>query len=398
MLQGRKILVGITGSIAAYKTAVLVRLLVKEGAEVRVIMTEAARQFIAPLTLSTLSRHPVLGRFFDPDSGTWESHVELGLWADAMLVAPLSANTLAKMAHGQCDNLLTATYLSARCPVYLAPAMDLDMYRHPSTVNNLRLVAGYGARIIDAEYGELASGLQGEGRMAEPGHIVEALRSAFIRPLEGRKALVTAGPTYEPIDPVRFIGNHSSGKMGYALARRLAELGAEVTLVSGPTALTAEHPQIRLVRVERADEMYEACRAVFAACDYTVLAAAVADYRPAETSDQKIKKSSERRSLGLEPTVDIARELGLLKREGQYIVGFALETENERAHAHEKLERKNFDLIVLNSLRDPGAGFGHDTNRVSILDRRGGEREYPLKSKHEVANDIIDALLAYSAA
>lgn len=396
MLTGRKILVGVTGSIAAYKSAVLIRLLVREGAEVRVVMTDAARQFITPLTLSTLSKGPVYGRFYDPESGTWESHVDLGLWADLFLIAPISANTLAKLAQGICDNLLTAIYLSARCPVYLAPAMDLDMYRHPATRRNIDQVSAHGACIIDAEYGELASGLQGEGRMAEPEHIVKRLAESFRQPLHGIRALVTAGPTHEPIDPVRYIGNNSSGKMGFAIADRLAELGADVQLVSGPSQLRPSHPRVELIRVQQAGEMYEACSAIFDQADYTVLAAAVADYRPASVALHKIKKDAGSRNMVLEPTVDIAKQLGKRKRDGQIIVGFALETEREKENAREKMKRKNFDLIVLNSLRDEGAGFGCDTNRITIFDRRGREQEFPMKSKKEVAVDIVNALMEYA--
>jgi phosphopantothenoylcysteine decarboxylase/phosphopantothenate--cysteine ligase len=395
MLQGKKIVLGITGSIAAYKSAVLTRLLVKAGAEVKVVMTDSAKTFITPLTLSTLSKHPVLSEFVRDESGQWNNHVDLGLWADAMLIAPASANTLAKMASGRCDNLLLAVYLSARCPVFLAPAMDLDMLQHDATRENLKKINSFGNRIIDPAYGELASGLVGTGRMAEPEEIVAALEEFFAKSnaLKGKNVLVTAGPTHEAIDPVRFIGNHSSGKMGFALAESLADLGAAVTLVSGPTALHTSHPNVSVKNVMSAEEMYEACVAVFPETDIAVLAAAVADYKPTVKADQKIKKKDETLTIELTKTKDIAASLGKLKQKGQVIVGFALETEHEQDNALKKLESKNFDLIVLNSLKDTGAGFGHDTNKVTLIDSSRTVRSFDLKSKKEVARDIVSAIL-----
>ncbi len=395
MLHGKKILLGVTGSIAAYKSAVLVRLLIKSGAEVRVIMTASAHDFITPLTLSTLSKNPVLTEFFKSKSGQWNNHVELGLWADVFLIAPASANTLAKMANGICDNLLLATYLSARCPVMIAPAMDLDMLQHPSTKHNLEKLKAFGNDIIEPAHGELASGLIGKGRMAEPEELHDYLLSFFTKnlPLLGKTALVTAGPTYEAIDPVRFIGNHSSGKMGYALAEALANHGATVHLVSGPTHLHTNHPNISVTSVQSAEEMYQACKAVFPTMDITVLSAAVADYKPKDRVDQKIKKKDETLSLELVKTHDIAASLGKLKEKNQVLVGFALETEDEEANAKKKLESKNFDLIVLNSLNDSGAGFGYDTNKISIIDRNHAIRSYGLKSKKDLANDIVTQIL-----
>ncbi|HNF82160.1 MAG TPA: bifunctional phosphopantothenoylcysteine decarboxylase/phosphopantothenate--cysteine ligase CoaBC, partial [Cyclobacteriaceae bacterium] len=367
MLQGKKIVLGITGSIAAYKSAVLTRLLVKAGAEVKVVMTDSAKTFITPLTLSTLSKNPALSEFIKDESGQWNNHVDLGLWADAMIIAPASANTIAKMASGRCDNLLMAVYLSARCPVFLAPAMDLDMLQHDATKENLKKIASFGNRILDPAYGELASGLVGTGRMAEPEEIVAEIEEFFLNSnaLKGKNVLVTAGPTHEAIDPVRFIGNHSTGKMGYAIAESLANLGAHVTLVSGPTAMHTSHPQVSVKKVMSAEEMYEACVAVFPQADIAVLAAAVADYRPTVKADQKIKKKDENLTIELTKTRDIAASLGKLKQKNQVIVGFALETEHEQDNALKKLESKNFDLIVLNSLNDAGAGFGHDTNKIT---------------------------------
>lgn len=395
MLAGKKIVLGITGSIAAYKSAVLTRLLVKAGAEVKVIMTPGAHDFITPLTLSTLSKNPVLSSFQKDDSGQWNNHVDLGLWADVMLIAPASANTIAKMANGLCDNLLLAVYLSARCPVLLAPAMDLDMLQHPATQENLSRLKQFDNHIIAPGFGELASGLVGNGRMAEPEEIVAVLEEHFQskKKLTGKKVLVTAGPTYEAIDPVRFIGNHSSGKMGFAIAEELAEQGATVTLVSGPTQQHTNHPGISVKKVVSADDMYTACKDLFPASDITVLAAAVADYRPVEKAEQKIKKKDENLSLALTKTTDIAASLGKLKHNGQVIVGFALETENEQANAQKKLESKNFDLIVLNSLNDKGAGFSHDTNKITIINRQNKSVSYELKSKREVARDIVEAII-----
>lgn len=394
MLQGKKIVLGISGSIAAYKSAVLTRLLVKAGAEVKVVMTDSAKTFITPLTLSTLSKNPALSEFIKDESGQWNNHVDLGLWADAMIIAPASANTIAKMASGRCDNLLMAVYLSARCPVFLAPAMDLDMLQHDATKENLKKIASFGNRILDPAFGELASGLVGTGRMAEPEEIVAELEEFFTNnnALKGKNVLVTAGPTYEAIDPVRFIGNHSTGKMGYAIAERLANLGAHVTLVSGPTAMHTSNPQVSVEKVMSAEEMYEACVAVFPQTDIAVLAAAVADYRPTVKADQKIKKKDENLTIELTKTRDIAASLGKIKQK-QVVVGFALETEHEQDNALKKLESKNFDLIVLNSLNDAGAGFGHDTNKITMIDRSGSVKKFDLKSKKEVARDIVSAIL-----
>lgn len=398
MLRGKRILLGVCGGIAAYKTAQLTRLLVKDGATVRVVMTPAAHDFITPLTLSTLSKNPVLTSFTKGETGEWNSHVELGLWADIMLIAPATANTIAKMVQGQCDNLLLATYLSARCPVFLAPAMDLDMLQHPAVKENLEKLLSFGHHIIDPGVGELASGLSGPGRMAEPEEIQKKLRSYFggTQPLHGVKALVTAGPTYEAIDPVRFIGNHSSGKMGFAIAEAIADRGAAVELVCGPTHLFTSHPNITVTHVTTAAQMYEACTTRFGAADIAVLAAAVADYRPVVQAAEKIKKKDGNLTLELTKTHDIAEELGKRKRDNQLIVGFALETNDERANALKKLSAKNFDLIVLNSLQDDGAGFGHDTNKITIIDRNERVTSFELKNKQAVANDIVDAVIGFS--
>lgn len=395
MLHGKKILLGVCGSIAAYKSALLIRLLVKEGAEVKVIMTGSATSFITPLTLSTLSKHPVYSDFVKNENGEWNNHVDLGLWADLMIIAPASANTIAKMANGLCDNLLLATYLSARCPVYLAPAMDLDMYKHPATIRNLTTLKEYGNHIIDAEHGELASGLVGTGRMTEPENVVAVIQQALNKKkaLTNKKVLITAGPTYEALDPVRFIGNHSSGKMGYALADAMAAQGAQVTLVSGPSAATISDPSINLVKVNSAQEMYEVCLNFFSETDVAILAAAVADYKPAHVADQKIKKKSESLTLELVKTKDIAAALGKLKKNGQFTVGFALETENEMENARKKLSAKNFDLIVLNSLNEAGAGFGHNTNKISIIDKQNNVRDFELKNKKDVAQDIVNTII-----
>jgi phosphopantothenoylcysteine decarboxylase / phosphopantothenate---cysteine ligase len=395
MIRGKRIILGVCGSIAAYKSAMLVRLLVKAGADVKVIMTASAKDFITPLTLSTLSKHPVVSEFIKDESGQWNNHVELGLWADAIIIAPASANTIAKMANGFCDNVLLAVYLSARCPVFLAPAMDLDMLRHPSTQANLLKLKSYSNHIIDPGFGELASGLIGTGRMAEPEEIVQYIEPHFTvkSKLEGKSVLVTAGPTHEAIDPVRFIGNHSSGKMGFAIAEELANQGAIVNLVSGPTSQHTNHPNIAVKKVVSAEEMYEACAALFPKTDVAVLAAAVADYRPSVRADQKIKKKDENLVIELTKTQDIAASLGKMKHNGQVIVGFALETEHEQENAHKKLESKNFDLIVLNSLNDKGAGFGHDTNKITIIDRLDGVKSFDLKNKKEVARDIVDAII-----
>jgi phosphopantothenoylcysteine decarboxylase/phosphopantothenate--cysteine ligase len=394
MLNGKKILLGITGSIAAYKAAILTRLLVKEGAEVKIIMTPSAHDFITPLTLSTLSKNPVLTHFTKDETGQWNNHVDLGLWADAFIIAPASANTLAKMSSGQSDNLLLAVYLSSRCPIFFAPAMDLDMLQHGSTQANISRLKSWGNHHIETNFGELASGLVGNGRMAEPEEIIEHLNKFFSTgKLKGKKALVTAGPTHEAIDPVRFIGNNSSGKMGFAIAEQLAQQGAQVKIISGPTNQVISHPNIEVQKVTSAEEMYQACKKEFPATDIAVLSAAVADYRPLVVADQKIKKTDSDLSITLTKTQDIAAELGKLKTNGQFIVGFALETENERANAEKKLNSKNFDLIVLNSLNDKGAGFGHDTNKITIINRQNQVKEFSLKNKKEVAADIVNAII-----
>ncbi|MFC5407956.1 bifunctional phosphopantothenoylcysteine decarboxylase/phosphopantothenate--cysteine ligase CoaBC [Larkinella bovis] len=393
ILRGKKIVLGVTGSIAAYKSALLIRLLVKAGAEVQVIMTTAAKDFITPLTLATLSKRPVLSEFINQlaGDGQWNNHVDLALWADLIVIAPVSAHTLAKLAHGFCDDLLSAVYLSAKCPVFLAPAMDLDMYRHPATLDNLRKLESFGNFLIRAEHGELASGLVGEGRLAEPEHILSDLERHFMhRPVfRHKKVLITAGPTQEPIDPVRFISNHSSGKMGYAIARAFAQAGAEVTLVSGPTVLPLPDPTIRRISVRSARQMYEATATEFSGAHIVVLAAAVADYTPLNPADQKIKKKEAVFALEMTKTVDIAATLGQEKRPDQIVVGFALETNDELANAKAKLRAKNFDLIVLNSLRDSGAGFGHDTNKITVIDKEERVYHYELKSKDEVAEDLL---------
>lgn len=392
-LQGKHIVLGITGSIAAYKSCTLARLLIKAGAEVQVVMTPAAKEFITPLTLATLTKHAVVSEFFDRRDGSWHSHVDLGLWADAMLVAPATASTIAKFANGVADNMLVTTYLSMRAPVFVAPAMDLDMYAHPATQHNLKTLTAYGNKIISPETGELASGLQGKGRMEEPERIVEFLDGYFKKSqqLLGKKILITAGPTYEKIDPVRFIGNYSSGKMGYALAEECAQRGAEVVLVSGPVSLSAKNPAIRVVSVESASQMYSATVAEFSDCHSAILCAAVADFTPQISASSKIKREKGDMVLHLAPTKDIAAELGKLKREEQHLVGFALETDNERSNAIHKLESKKLDFIVLNSLKDKGAGFAVDTNKISIISKTS-VLEYPLKPKSEVAHDIIDEL------
>jgi phosphopantothenoylcysteine decarboxylase / phosphopantothenate---cysteine ligase len=393
MLQEKKILLGVTGSIAAYKSALLVRSLVKEGAEVRVIMTDAARDFISPLTLSTLSRQTVLHGLFDDSS--WANHVMLGRWADVMLIAPLSCHTLSKMAGGGCDNLLMAVYLSATCPVVVAPAMDEDMWKHPTTRKNLDAIRSFGNQVIPVTHGELASGLVGEGRMAEPDDIVTYLSGMLASrgELAGKRALVTAGPTYEPIDPVRFIGNHSTGKMGVALARELRNRGASVMLVLGPTLLPHDLSGLDVVRVSTAEEMYEACVACYGDMDIAVMSAAVADFTPINVAGEKIKKKPEGLTLEFRRTRDILQTLGSSKKEGQFLVGFALETDHGRAYATGKLQSKNADLIVLNSLEDSGAGFGHDTNKVTIFDRNGGEFGFSVRTKTEVARDIVDVIV-----
>ncbi|MFD2572754.1 bifunctional phosphopantothenoylcysteine decarboxylase/phosphopantothenate synthase [Spirosoma soli] len=431
-LSGKRILLGVTGSISAYKSALLVRLLIKAGAEVQVVMTESAKEFITPLTLATLSKRPTLSSFVKDTTGShgdgsWNNHVELGLWADGIVIAPASAHTLARCAHGFCDDLLSAVYLSAKCPVFFAPAMDLDMYRHPTTVENLRRLSAYGNRIIQAEHGELASGLVGEGRLAEPETIVQVLEAFWTEsmglgawgsgrraegadavdslpftpsplpphpsPLAGKRVLITAGPTQEPIDPVRYISNHSTGKMGYAIAGAFAEMGADVTLVSGPTSLALPYPSIQRIAVRSAREMFEAAQQAFSKADIVVLSAAVADYTPTHPENQKIKKKEDIFALELTKTVDIAATLGKQKQAGQLLMGFALETNNEYENALKKLHAKNLDWIVLNSLRDQGAGFGHDTNKITVIDKDEQSYEFALKSKDEVARDLVNLVL-----
>jgi phosphopantothenoylcysteine decarboxylase / phosphopantothenate---cysteine ligase len=393
MLAGKKIIVGITGSIAAYKTPLIVRQLIKAGAEVKVIMTPASTDFVSKLTLSTLSKNPVLVDLFDEQS--WANHVELGRWADLMLIAPLSCNTLSKMATGQCDNLLLAVYLSAVCRVMLAPAMDADMWHHPNTKRNLETLRENGNIVLDVAHGELASGLIGQGRMSEPEEIVAAIEHFFqtADQLKGKKALVTAGPTYEAIDPVRFIGNHSSGKMGYAIAEELANRGADVTLVSGPVSIKSKNKNLKLIPVNTANEMYITCIANSASYDIAVMAAAVADYTPVVVADQKIKKTGDELTITLKKTKDILGSLGKTKSNKQILVGFALETENEKGNAQKKLVEKNADLIILNSLKDEGAGFGHDTNKVALFFKNETEKQIELKSKSALAKDIVDAII-----
>lgn len=395
MMKGKKIVLGITGSIAAYKAAVLTRGLIKKGAEVQIVITPAGKEFITPITLSALTSKPVISEFFSQRDGTWHSHVDLGLWADAMVIAPATASTIGKMAHGVADNMLVTTYLSMKAPVFVAPAMDLDMFAHPSTQHNLDILRSYGNHIIEPAAGELASHLVGKGRMEEPEKIIEVLEAFFSRQedLKGKRVLITAGPTYEKIDPVRFIGNYSSGKMGYALAEVCAERGAEVTLVSGPVNLQAVHPNIRRVDVESAEEMYRASVEAFPQADAAILCAAVADFTPEVVAGTKIKREKEDLVLRLKPTHDIAAELGRMKRDGQKLVGFALESNDELKHAQDKMARKNLDFIVLNSLNDKGAGFRCDTNKITIVEPQGAT-PYPLKNKQEVAADIIDKLVS----
>lgn len=393
MMKGKKILLGVTGSIAAYKAIYLVRLLVKSGAEVKVIMTPSAKDFVSSLTLSTLSHNPVLIDLFDEQS--WANHVMLGRWADVMLIAPLSCNTLSKMAHGQCDNLLLAAYLSATCPVVIAPAMDEDMWRHPATKENLSKLQSFGNTIIPVDKGELASGLFGEGRMAEPEAIMEFLETNFFlaKSLSGKKAIVTAGPTYEAIDPVRFIGNHSTGKMGIAIAKELHRRGADVSLIIGPANTHFSANGIKLIRVTSAEDMYNACHKIFGETDIAVMSAAVADYTPVTKADQKIKKTEGILNIELTKTKDILKSLGAIKNDKQVLVGFALETTNEKEYALQKLNGKNADMIVLNSLNDAGAGFGHDTNRVTIFQKGGKEFQFDTKSKDDVAKDIVNTII-----
>ena len=395
MLKGKHIILGITGSIAAYKAAYIIRALVKKGAEVQVVITPAGKEFITPITLSALSSNPVISEFFSNRDGSWHSHVDLGLWADAMLIAPATASTIGKMANGIADNMLVTTYLSCKAPVFIAPAMDLDMFAHPSTQQNLDRLRSFGKHIIEPAEGELASHLVGKGRMEEPDKIIAVLEEFFASRavLEKKKIVITAGPTYEKIDPVRFIGNYSSGKMGFALAEACAQQGAEVTLIAGPVSLTTTHPNIQRIDVESAEEMYQAAMTAFPEADAGILCAAVADYRPEIQADEKIKRESKgEMMLHLVPNKDIAASLGAIKQEGQVLVGFALETNNEATNAESKLKRKNLDFIVFNSLRDAGAGFRCDTNKISIIDRQGETTGYPLKSKQGVAVDIVNKL------
>jgi phosphopantothenoylcysteine decarboxylase/phosphopantothenate--cysteine ligase len=402
VLSGKKIVLGISGGIAAYKTASLVRLFIKAGAQVQVIMTPASKDFVTPLTLSTLSKNPVYSSFFKEDDANaidnlqWNNHVDLALWADLMVIAPATANTLSKMASGNCDNLLIATYLSAKCPVYFAPAMDLDMHKHPSTISSFDKLIAFGNTIIPSEIGELASGLSGEGRMAEPENIVSFIESDLESklPLKGKKILITAGPTHEAIDPVRYIGNHSTGKMGFDIALAAANLGASVTLVSGPTHLNLQHNLVTLIRVQSAKEMFLACQNYFETSDVFIAAAAVADYRPISIASQKIKKQDSRLSIELEATEDILASFGKSKK-NQFIIGFALETENEIEHAKLKVQKKNLDLIVLNSMQDEGAGFGKQTNKVTFIDRDLKIEPMQLKSKEAVAVDILNKVIEH---
>lgn len=393
MLQGKHIVLGITGSIAAYKACLIIRGLIKQGAEVQVVITPAGREFITPITLSTLTHKPVICDFFNHQDGTWNSHVDLGLWADAMLIAPATASTIGKMTHGVADNMLITTYLSMKAPVFVAPAMDLDMYAHPSTQENLQLLKNRGNHIIEPGTGFLASQLEGKGRMQEPEEIVRTLDEYFSqsKSMQGKRVLITAGPTYEKIDPVRFIGNYSSGKMGFALAEECARRGAEVDLVSGPVSLEIHHPRVHRTNVESAHEMYQAAAEHFPQADVAILCAAVADFAPTQVAGTKIKREGDELVLHLSPTHDIAQHLGTMKREGQIMVGFALETNDEETNAKDKLKRKNLDFIVMNSLQDKGAGFRHDTNKVTLIDAQGKE-EYPLKSKKEVAEDIVNRI------
>ncbi|MCT4638894.1 MAG: bifunctional phosphopantothenoylcysteine decarboxylase/phosphopantothenate--cysteine ligase CoaBC [Bacteroidales bacterium] len=401
MLKGKNIILGITGSIAAYKAAILVRSLVKEGADVKVIMTPLAKEFISPLTLATLCKNPILVDFFNPENGDWNSHVDLGLWADLYLIAPASANTMGKMAHGIADNLLLTTYLSAKCPVMVAPAMDLDMYQHPATLKNIEILKSYGNTIVEATSGELASGLIGKGRMEEPEVITEKIKLFFAqqegekKKLSNKNVLITAGPTYEQIDPVRFIGNNSTGKMGFAIAEELAERGAIVNMVCGPTAEKASHKNIIVHNVVSADDMLKKSVELFDNSDISIMTAAVADFTPVSKDFQKVKRGKENWTIELKPTADIAKTLGESKKDNQVMVGFALETQNEEYNAKDKLTRKNLDFIVLNSLNDKGAGFGYNTNKITIIDNQNNIQKFELKTKREVAGDIADKILTY---
>lgn len=395
-LKGKNIVLGITGSIAAYKAAYLTRLLIKQGAEVQIVMTPSGKEFITPVTLSALTGKPVVSEFFTANDGTWHSHVDLGLWADAMVIAPATASTLGKMANGIADNMLITTYLSMKAPVFIAPAMDLDMFAHPSTTRNMELLRSYGNHIIEPASGELASHLTGKGRMEEPDKILSFIEDYFEKQnsLSKKKILITAGPTYEKIDPVRFIGNYSSGKMGFALAEECASRGAEVTLVAGPVSIEVNHPGITRINVESADEMFNAATDIFPEMDAAILCAAVADYKPKQQADEKIKRTDDELSIELIPNRDIAANLGQEKKKNQILVGFALETTDEEQNALKKIKKKNLDFIVLNSLNDSGAGFRYDTNKIAIIDKNGQKKDFSLKSKKEVAKDIIDLTLS----
>jgi phosphopantothenoylcysteine decarboxylase/phosphopantothenate--cysteine ligase len=399
MLNGKNILVGVTGGIAAYKTANIIRLLVRNSAEVKVIMTAHAKEFITPLTLSTLSKNTVLTEFYNPENGDWNSHIDLGLWADLFLIAPATANSIAKMANGIADNLLLTTYLSARCPVMLAPSMDADMLKHPATVINIETLRAFGNIVLEPASGELASGLTGKGRMAEPEEIVKEIISLFSKkksrkPLKGKKVLINAGPTREPLDPVRYISNYSSGKMGVALADAAADYGAMVELVLGPVNIIPENSSINIIKVTTAESMASECISRFPDADIAILSAAVSDYTPVKVEGKKMKRGEKNLTLKLKPTVDIAGTLGTIKKPSQILAGFALETDNEIKNASGKLKRKNLDFIVLNSLREPGAGFGHDTNRITIIDRNNNINKFELKSKEEAAKDILDKIIS----
>ena len=394
MLNGKKIVLGITGSIAAYKACLLIRGLIKQGAEVQVVITPAGKEFITPITLSALTSKPVISEFFSQRDGTWHSHVDLGLWADAMIIAPATASTIGKMAHGIADNMLITTYLSMKAPVFVAPAMDLDMYAHPTTQNNLALLKSYGNHIIEPQTGFLASHLQGKGRMEEPEEILRQVAEALAgnsQDLKGKRIMITSGPTHEKIDPVRFIGNYSSGKMGCALAEECARRGAEVEMVCGPMSQKPKYPSIICTNVESAAQMYEACVSIFPTCNAGILCAAVADFTPEHTAENKIKREGDQLVIRLNPTQDIAQAMGQMKREDQKLVGFALETCNEAENARKKLEKKNLDFIVLNSLNDEGAGFQHDTNKITLIDATESQ-SFPLKTKAEAAKDIINRL------
>ncbi|REA57685.1 bifunctional phosphopantothenoylcysteine decarboxylase/phosphopantothenate--cysteine ligase CoaBC [Dyadobacter luteus] len=394
-LQGKKIILGVTGSIAAYKSALLIRLLVKEGADVQVVMTQAATEFITPLTLATLSKRQVLTSFVNESTHLWNNHVDLGLWADAIIIAPATAKTLSRLASGHADDLLTTIYLSARCPIFFAPAMDVDMFLHPSTVNNIKTLLSYGNHLIAPEHGELASGLVGDGRLAEPETIVYRLRKffAFRQVAQGKRVLITAGPTAEPIDPVRYISNRSSGKMGYAIANAFAMAGAQVTLVSGPTSIKVSDTDISVIHIQTAQQMFEATESHFEGSDLVIFSAAVADYTSEQVASQKIKKQGSAMVLNLKKTTDIAGTLGSEKKPGQLLIGFALETEKELEYAIDKMQRKNLDYIILNSLNDAGAGFAHDTNKISVIDTNKEVTHFTMKSKDEVAQDILDIVL-----